>query len=121
MSLNDVISSLSSGDSPYTVTRTATGSSTKGRYTSGAVTTFTIVAGIDPVTGIEVQDGSEGQFGNDRILIFTATELRASATPSDEADKIEWEGDLYQVVTCKRWDGLGEVHFEATAARITTP
>jgi hypothetical protein len=74
------------------------------------------------VSGVELRADGAGEYGDDQILIFTETELRAAPKLGDvEADKITWQGDLYQIVRCKRWDALGEVHFEATGAKLAMP
>lgn len=123
MSLNGAIVSLQSAT--YTVTRTAAGARVNGRSTPGAVTTFTIVAGIETVTGRELQDLPEGQRGDEVIKIFTATRLRTRR--EGEPDRIAFDppgevtGELWTVTKVEAFDGFGEIHYEATACRAPSP
>jgi hypothetical protein len=124
VSVNDTIASLATGT--YTVTRTAAGASTNGRYTPGAETTFPIVAGIEPVTGRELRDMPEGQRGDEVIMIFTTTRLRTRQ--EGEPDRIAYDppgssvvGDLWTVTKVDVLEGFGEVHYEVQACRAPNP
>lgn len=126
MSLNDVITELG-GSAEYTVTRTAIGGRVNGRYVSGVVTTFPIVAAIEPISGRELEDLPAGQRGNEAIMIFTATAL-LTARPGFEADQILYQPAGYEAsaepwtVTCVDvLDGIDGVHYEVTATRPPSP
>lgn len=114
MSLNNIIGDLQTGT--YTVTRVAAGTRELGRYTHGAVTTFTVVAGIEPVTGRELKDLPEGQRGDEVVKIYTATELR-TRTAGGEPDVITYRGEPWTVTGSTFWEGFGESHYECTACR----
>ncbi len=129
MSLRDAIDSLSGG-LEYTVTRTTAGSRTRGRYAPGSSSTFTIGASIQPLTGLELQDTSDGQWGNEVIEIYTRTELRSRKRGKPEAsapvagndpDTIEWNDETYEIVSCKKHESFGDVHWIAHGAKVSTP
>lgn len=124
MSLNGAIASLATGT--YQVTRTAAGTRDHGRHMPGAVTTFAIVAGIDPMTGRALQDLPEGQRGDEAIKVYTTTRLRTRA--EGEPDRIAYDppgeptsGQLWTVTTVSTLEGFGEVHYEAVACRAPSP
>jgi hypothetical protein len=121
MSLADVISDL--GGATYQVIRTAAGARVNGRVVAGPATTFPIVAGIEPITGRELQDLPEGQRGDEVIQIFTATPL-LTRRPGFEPDQIVYRPPGYEVdgepwtVTCADvLEGIDGVHYEVKACR----
>lgn len=125
MSLNDVIGNLATGT--YTVTRTAAGARVSGRYAPGTQTTFPITAGIESVSGRELQDMPEGQRGDEVIRIFTATPL-LGRRPGFDPDVITYQppgyeapGEPWTVLGAEVLDGLGEVHYEVLACRAPSP
>jgi len=125
MSLNDVIGNLATGT--YTVTRTAAGVRVNGRYPHGAATTFPITAGIESVSGRDLQDLPEGQRGDEVIRIFTATPL-LGVRPGFQADRITYQppgyeapGEPWTVLGAEVCEGFGEVHYEVLACRAPSP
>lgn len=126
MGLNDAIATLATGE--YTVTRRPAGVYVAGRYTpAGAPTTFTVLAGIEPVTGRELKDLPEGQSGDEVIKITTATPL-LTRRPGFEPDTIAYRppgyesaGEPWTVTSVKVWEAFGEVHYEAMACRAPSP
>ncbi len=125
MSLNGVISSLGTGT--YLVTRTAAGVRVNGRYTPGLVTTIPIDAGIESVSGRELQDLPEGQRGDEVIRIFTATPL-LTRRPGFDPDQITYQppgyeapGEPWTVIGVEVLDGFGEQHYEVLACRAPSP
>lgn len=125
VSVNDTIASLrtTSGGNPdgtYTVTRTATGTRSHGRYTPGAATTFPIVAGIEPADPNGLQDLPAGQRADDLIQIFTDTEL-LTRTPTTDPDVITYRGEPWTVIATDFIEGFGEAHCEAKACRAPSP
>jgi hypothetical protein len=103
----------------YTVTRTQTGVRTRGRYASGASSTFPIVASVQPVME-ELQDLPEGTHADDVRILWTATELRPGTNATDP-DHIEILGIDYRVEKCQRWDHWGETHYVVTCVKTTVP
>jgi hypothetical protein len=116
--LNEVITGL--GAATYTVVRTGAGIYDHGRYVVGGPSTFTIVAGVEPVTGRELYDMPEGQRGDEVVKIFTAYPLRTRA-PGNDPDVILYRGEPWTVVNVALWDGLGQIHYEAKAVRAPSP
>lgn len=118
MSHVGVITSFSTGT--YTVTRTLAGSYTAGRYAAGAVSTFDVVACVQPVSGRDLQSLPEAQRGDEVKVVYCATELR-TRTPAQEPDTVAIEGESYEVFRVERWDAFGEVHWRAYTSRLVTP
>lgn len=118
MSLLSVITRFATGT--YTVTRTAAGGNTAGRYTAGATSTFSIVASVQPVTGRYLRVLAEGQRADEARLIFTSTELR-TRTPTNEPDLLAVDGETWEVFRVNRWQHLGETHYVVMASRKVVP
>lgn len=118
--LLSTIGSLKTGT--YTVTRTANGTTTLGRYTSGASSTFPIVAVVQPYQGgRKMLPLPEGVRAEETKLLHTATELRTHDNDG-EADSIVILGDTYVVFAVEGPFTLGaSTHFEVYAARRTIP
>lgn len=86
----------------YTLRRTAQGTRTNGHYESGAASTLTIVAGVQPVEGELLKDLPEGMRADETRVVFTTTELRA-LTDTEEPDHIEIDGALWRVEKAQRY------------------
>lgn len=116
MSLTGVISRFKTGT--YTVTRTAAGTRTLGRYTPGAPSTFSIVASIQPVTGRDLQTLPEGQRAEETRVVYTTTELR-TRTATVEPDTLSIDSETWAVTKVERWQAFGGTHYRAMVARQT--
>lgn len=105
----------------YTVTRTATGGYSAGRYTAGAASTLTIVAVVEPFGGREIKVLPEGQFAEDVRVLYTATELltmSATVVP----DSVSIDGENYSVFRINGpWILRGREHYEVYVARQRVP
>lgn len=100
--------------------RYAAGAYTAGVYVRGAETTATIRASVQALKPEEVQDLPEAQRTRRPMRVFSRSELRCvvegTNTPTD-ADRIDWEGERFEVVSVKRWN-LGTLnHYEAIVLR----
>lgn len=100
----------------YTVTRTAAGSYSGGLYTPGAESSFTIDAGIFPLTGRELANLPQGQHGTEVRQLFTLTELK-TRTPSTEPDTIDISGETWEVLSVSQYPSF----YRALIARTDTP
>lgn len=85
----------------YTVTRTARGTATLGRYTPGMTGTFSIVADVQDVDGDELQDLPEGSRGAETRVVFTITNLIAQG-PDRDGDVISIDDEPWRVVRVRR-------------------
>lgn len=83
-----------------TVTRYATDTITKGRYSAGTSSTFTISASIHNVTGKELIALPEGRREAEAKKIFTSTSL--NTVDSARADQVAIDGASFEVV--KKFD-----------------
>jgi hypothetical protein len=87
----------------YTVTRTARGSTVRGRTSAGTQTTLTIVAAAVPQS-LSLQRVAEGHTELTTCTVYTATELYAGGQDADyEADKITIDGSLWEVDSVQRY------------------
>lgn len=92
----------------YTVTRTDPETfDDAGVRIPGAETTFNIAAGVQPISGVDMQSLVEGESADDYRAIFTLTALRTRG-PDGEADRITIDsGDgqgpqVYTVMSVKK-------------------
>lgn len=122
MSLNDNIAdfatSSGNGDGTYTVTRRAAGTTTNGRYTPGASSTFTITAVVVPLGSAGLDVVPEGYRVEDLLTVLTDVELRPSATGPDT---LVVNGEAYAVYSVNSFEIDGETHWEAKIARQVVP
>jgi hypothetical protein len=123
MALIDVIFSLQT-PGPYTVTRTAAGAYTNGRYDAGSESTFTIIASIQPLglaaSGRVLTELPEGQNGDEVRILYTITEL-LTRSPGQEPDVVTLDGEDYYVVQTARWQAFGNEHWEVLVSRTVVP
>lgn len=98
----------------YTVTRTEAGEYDEhGRYTDGDMSTFSLVADVQPVEGRELKDLPEGLRAEETLVVYCATELRALKAavpdasspdiPGNVPDLIEIDGEQWRVVRVQRF------------------
>lgn len=125
MSLLDAIASLSTADTEtagaYTVTRTAEGTATLGRYTVGGASTFTIDAVVQPLDARSMTPLPSGVRSEDVRLLHTATALRTRDN-AGEADRVSIGGETFAVWKVDGpWTLGGETHYEVHVARRGQP
>lgn len=122
MSLNGVIGVFATNT--YTVTRTATGTLSQGRYTDGATSTLTIEASVQPVSGRDLQALAEGEHSNEVKIVYTTTPL-FTRTPTQSPDRIAIDGEAYEVFQVHKWQHFGiatnEDHYQVMVSRLVTP
>lgn len=101
----------------YTVTRTAESTLLLGRRVDGAVTSVSLVAVVQPVTGREIQILPELQHGEETKVIYTLTQLY-TREPGFEPDSISVDGESYDVTRVDKFTQLsGAPHYVAYAKR----
>lgn len=100
----------------YTVTRTAAGTTTKGRYTPGSTSTPSIVASVQPLTGRELQILPTLEHGEERRKLYTTTELYARV-PGYEADTVSIGGEDWKVIKVEKHTGFGATYYKAIVSR----
>lgn len=141
MSLNGAIVSL--GAITLQVTRTAAGTRDRGRYTPGAVTTFPITAGVEPINGRQLMDVPEGRRGDEILKLFVDVALiaerpAATGVTAVDPDVVAYLGgdpepvrsdviallglnEPWTVIKVATWPGFGETHREVQIARAPSP
>jgi hypothetical protein len=122
VNLIGVINSFATGT--YTVSRRAVGTSTDGRYTPAAPTTFDIRASIQPVTGREIAALPEPRRGAEVKVVYTTTVLRTES-PAGAADVVAIDGENWEVWKVERWEafglGNGDTHYRVYISRTVSP
>jgi hypothetical protein len=112
VNLAPVITSLATGT--YTVTRRdAATSGVDGRQVAASVTTFDILASVQPMGGRDLQRLPEGLRAAERLSVYTATPLRVSRTP----DTVEIDGETWEVEVVEQWGGIAG-YCKATVAKV---
>ena len=93
----------------YTVTRTDPRTLVMGRVSAPSTSTFSIDAVVQPMPGRDLERLPEGFRSEDMRVLWTDTELKTPGT-AQEADKVDIDGELYQVEQVQIWDHDG-VHY----------
>lgn len=115
MSLVGVIARFKTGT--YEVRRTATGTSTAGKYTPGAVAVLgSFDMCIQPVTGRELKPLAEARQTSEIRVAYSATELRTTPDP----DTVTINGELWDVFKVEPWEHWGAGHWRAYLSRRST-
>ena len=101
-----------------TVTRTAAGTSTMGRYTGGATTTFTLSpVGVIP-GGSGLKSLPEGKSAEDVRTLYTTTQLVKLPFP----DRVSIDGEEFAVFHVDGPHvGFGGTHWVVRVARTGSP
>lgn len=103
MDLAALISSFATAAS-YTVTRTARGSTTRGRIEAGTTSTITIVASVTPTGPSDLVRLPEGRQVRDTRMVITSTELLVGGQGTAyEADRIVIDSKTYEVSDVQHW------------------
>ena len=116
MTFIDSIGSL--GGEEVTLKRTAPGDydEATGRHNEGDVTSSTIIALIQPITGKEQEQLSEGTGSNAKFKMFTPYEVRtADAEGGHPADLVCYCGEEYQVQAVEPWG----TYFKAILSEVS--
>ncbi len=124
MSLDESIDALITDT--LVVTRHAVGTYTAGIYATGAVTTFTCDAAVQPAFGLNRVVGGadlgakvDGQHVTDVRDFFTRTFLK-TRTPTTDPDVITgFEGADWTVARVEKWNLSGEVYYRCLISKIT--
>ncbi len=117
--IDDFLTLGPNNDGSYTVTRTATGTTTNARYSPGATSTLAILASVQPTGGRDLKALAEAQITTESRAVLTKTEI-LDHTDANQADTIAIEADgvpwtVVEVMDCP--DGEGGVYYRALVAR----
>ncbi len=118
MALNGTIGTFKTGT--YVVTRTAAATPTNGVYGSGAATTLSIDASIQPASGRELRVLAEAQRGEETRVVYTRTELK-TRSPGFEPDVITISGESWTVFRVELFGIISGGHCRAYIARTVVP
>ncbi|WP_223643946.1 hypothetical protein [Corallococcus sp. EGB] len=114
--LAGAIALLASGT--YQVRRPGLTTLVDGVMVAAPEASFSILASVQPLSGRERQLLPEGQRSEERLLVVTATELRAAdVSASREGDVLVYRGESFEVEAVERWDELGGF-WKARAAKV---
>lgn len=105
------------------VRRTAAATPVNGIFTPAAFTQLFIIAQIQPATGMQrvtagrdMMGDRDGQYVNDVRVLYVIDEL-FTRTPTQEPDRIFYEGQEWVVFRVERWEDDGDVYFRALITR----
>lgn len=109
-----------------TVTRRVTGSiNSDGVWTPGASSTLTIIANVQPATGMQrvvggrdMRSDEQGQHTDDVRICYTETLLHTRDT-TNEPDQIAYEGGTWTIVRVEKWQLEDEIYYRALMTRET--
>jgi hypothetical protein len=92
------------GTGTYTVTRTARGTTVRGRLEDAVETEVEITASVSPASGKDMESLPEGRNVNDVRLLFTTTELLVGGQGEDyEADVVTIGSSDFEVIHVEPW------------------
>lgn len=112
--LAPAVLAMSSGT--YTVTRRSGPSYSAGRRVAPTGSSITIVASVQPASGLVVRRLPEGKRNREAMSVFAQTELK-SAQAAQEPDLIAIDGGSFEVESVSRWNKLGN-YYEAVVLRV---
>lgn len=96
----------------------STGSFVAGRWTESTLTLSEVPGIVYPSTQKELQQVPEGDRVRGAITFLTAEKLYVTRTesPSGVSDKIEWNGELYKILSILPWMDYG--YYASVGERI---
>jgi hypothetical protein len=95
-----------------TITRTAAGTYTDGRYVPGSSQDLDARGNIQPLSGIELQQLPEGDRQKEVKKIYTAFALQNSDVVTRQ------DGIQYEVQAVEDWTAFNQPHYKARLVRI---
>lgn len=102
-----------------TVVRTAQGTRSNGRYTSGSTSNVSITANVQPITGRELQSLQETVHHQEIRVLFTETELFTATPGVREADKVTIGSETWIVHKVEKWSAPGfGTHYRCYIAKV---
>ncbi len=87
-------------------------------FLGSAISTFTCVACVQPLSGRELKRLPEGMREREAMAFWTSSELRGKLSTNDP-DSIVIDGDVYEVTTVDRWANLGN-YYRAVVVKTVT-
>lgn len=112
--LSNAITTLASGT--YAVTRRSGSSYSAGRLVVGTGTAISIIASVQPATGLVVRRLPEGKRNREAMTLWTKTELK-TAQAAQLCDLIVIDGGTFEVESVQRWAALGNF-YECVVLRL---
>lgn len=112
--LSGAIATLGTGT--YVVTRRVAAAPVGGRRAAPATSTISILASVQPATGLVVSRLPEGKRNREAMTLFTVTELK-TAQDGNEPDLIVVDGGIFEVESVERWANAGNF-YEVVLTRV---
>jgi len=97
--------------SAFTVKRMAAGTWVKGKFTEGAVTSFSIMASVQPLKGKEIELLPEGRRQSQAVNIYTDTQLNTT-TATTNPDILTAFGFDFEILTVEPWQSNVINHYK---------
>lgn len=105
---------------PITLQRLSPGSYVNGLWVEGTLTTSTITASIQPLSGEELMSLPEERRVKKTYKIFTSSQLFTVRDRNKNPDRLIIFGDTYEVYEVFPWLNNIISHYEAYVSRVDT-
>jgi hypothetical protein len=106
MDMSGAVAALATGT--YVVTRFSAGTTTNGIYSPGGSSTFNVIASVQPAAPEVLDRMPEGTRLNDLKTVFaTVLLLTGDENQGLKADRIAIDGNDYEVISKRDWQGFG--------------
>jgi hypothetical protein len=103
-----------------TVTRRLKGSYVNGVYVSGATSTSTIRASVQPTTSDDLLSLPEGRRSSGSFRLYTNDQI-SEQTATHDPDIVTLFGEKYEIVKVFKWDNGVIPHLKALALKLENP
>lgn len=106
---------------PLTISRYALGNYTTGDYVKATPTTVIVEANIQPMRDREILQMPEADRTKIWVKVYSASLIRSNKEGAYDADRFEWQGDIFQVEKVQNYSMGVLDHYRATACKISSP
>ena len=96
-----------------TVKRSPGGSFVEGLWVPDDYTTLVILASVQPLTPHEMMMLPEGRRESQAFRLFTSTRLLPAEEGKQNADRVIFEDEEYEVISCATWQNRIIPHYSA--------
>lgn len=105
---------------PVDIVRRTQGSYIEGHWVEGEEQTVTVEANIHPFSDYQVMMLPESDRSKSWMWMFTADLVRPKKEGVDgnDADRLVWDGDFYEVRAVQRFSMSVQDHYEAKLCRV---
>lgn len=103
---------------PLTVTRYPAGSFIQGVWAQGTPSSVSIQASVQPTSPHDLQRLPEGRRESVSYTLFSDEQLfTAQQGEGQNSDQVTLDGDLFEVVSCEKWQNGIVSHYKSIVQR----